>query len=408
MSQKVVTNYIFDAAEGILTLPDYDTLKIEGVISIENLTKKEKFYPENDILVASNTIDFVKPLVGYSSSDKFRIIYDDGASSGTLEGSTAGGTSKPLLVDEDGKTYVRQGDLNSEIDSVTVVGKDNTFEGLSASSNGANLLPPTDVSAYETIKVNISAIGTGNFVQFAFSETGSGDWQAEITVGAVGPYIFARKGKYFKATITTYGSGTVSGQVTLIPGSITDISTGKIAYPAPPFASQIGYRDNSDNIVALNSLAKIGDNASGNSAAGIALAGYDGSNISRLRYANTVKSLNKSTTGDTPIWTPSAGRRYRLLGYIITISSNATLAAAGMLAIKLRDGTTVDIVTHNVYVPQTAENKLASDWSTGFVDLGAGGGLGVQGGAVTRALNLSLSTALATGIVDVQVFGTED
>jgi hypothetical protein len=121
------------------------------------------------------------------------------------------------------------------------------------------------------------------------------------------------------------------------------------------------------------------------------------------------KSVQATNTGDTALWTPATGKKFRLMKLIVMVPPNCTLAARGVLTIKLRDGTTDMNITHDVFLGQTAPVETASSIPTdllqsGLIDLGPG----LISAAVNNVLNVNLSSALAAGNVRVTAMGTEE
>jgi hypothetical protein len=121
------------------------------------------------------------------------------------------------------------------------------------------------------------------------------------------------------------------------------------------------------------------------------------------------KTAQASAAGDNALWTPAAGKRFRLQRFKVQVPANCTLAARGVLTIKLRDGTTDTNLTHDVYLGQTA---IAADTNpqqtpvleTGWIDLGEG----VLSATANNVLNINLSAALTNGNVRVTCCGTEE
>lgn len=386
--KEIVLAYTFDASARKVTFTD-QVPQIEDIDLITNVT-------DNIVIFQFNS-----PAKGGTlSGSVLTLTYDTSAMS----------DSDKLKINITSQTNrVEQGDLNAEYDNVAVRQFSTTFDNLSAAATNALLFPQTDVSQYQTITAHIFTIGSGNFVQFAFSEDGT-TWQAETTVGAGGQYVFSVKGRFFRAMLTVYGGvAPAVGSVTLLGGSASNVSIGKVPYPVPAFATAIGMSDNANNLSLLNSLAKVGDGGSGNLALGVGLVGFNGTNLTRMRSADITRYANANASGDTVVWTPTSGKRFRLLGFMIKLSENASQAVAGNMTIQLRDATSATIAQFRPFVPQTAGTTMGDGWSTGFIELGnTGGGLGFQSGNANRALNVNLSAALATGYCDVVAVGTED
>jgi len=128
-------------------------------------------------------------------------------------------------------------------------------------------------------------------------------------------------------------------------------------------------------------------------------------------YSNPVKALVQTATvfktlglttaaGDTVIWTPATGKRFRMMGFQIVLAQGTTAAAAS--TVQIRDGATVlftyalagAVLVAPVVPMVIADTKLP--------------GMGYLSTAVNAVLNLNLSTALAVGGVTVNAWGTEE
>jgi len=129
--------------------------------------------------------------------------------------------------------------------------------------------------------------------------------------------------------------------------------------------------------------------------------GFNGATFDRIRIANIYHTVVATAAGSTPVWTPTAGKRFRLMGY--TISVAGTLAATGVQALKLEDGATV-IKNHFADMIETP----AVGASGGDTQIGADLGQGQLSAAINNVLNINLSTAIVTGGVAVNVWGTEE
>jgi hypothetical protein len=121
------------------------------------------------------------------------------------------------------------------------------------------------------------------------------------------------------------------------------------------------------------------------------------------------KTAQANASGDNALWTPTSGKKFRLMRFKVQVPANCTIAARGVLTIKLRDGTTDLNLSHDVYLGQTA---IAADTNpqqtplleSGWIDLGEG----VLSATANNVLNINLSAALATGNVRVTCCGTEE
>lgn len=132
--------------------------------------------------------------------------------------------------------------------------------------------------------------------------------------------------------------------------------------------------------------------------------GYQSGIMPMIKYpmnqpADFIAFSSVSASGNTTLFTPPTGQAFRLMGWEITVTANATLSAAGTVVIELADGASGTI------------------WNT-TVSLGTtGSGLGVvtvsrielNGGYISQVaeneLIVNLSTALSTGAFNVTCYG---
>lgn len=147
----------------------------------------------------------------------------------------------------------------------------------------------------------------------------------------------------------------------------------------------------------------------GNLFYGGAFSGGGGSGLSGWSHAYTstvFKTCTATASGDTACWTPHAGNSFRLLGYSIEVTEDATLAVAADLDITLRDATTSMNIVETCFTPTTATvTYVSAGCGSRGVNLGFFGKLSA---APNNALNVNLSAALTAGKVRVNLWGTEE
>ncbi len=130
-----------------------------------------------------------------------------------------------------------------------------------------------------------------------------------------------------------------------------------------------------------------------------------GNSSDRLRYAKHFATVQVSAAGSTAIFTPAAGLYYRLLGYSIEISDDATLAVAGRVTLSFLDVAAAIGIAHVFALPNAA---IAGVGSRPITPLYMGNGY--RSAATATPLNANLTTALATGVININVallFGTD-
>lgn len=139
------------------------------------------------------------------------------------------------------------------------------------------------------------------------------------------------------------------------------------------------------------------------SAMPVAPVAWNGAAFARVRVPNVFKTVTATASGDTAVWTPAAGKKFRLMRYFIGVTNDAAMTGGGDLDIVLRDATTALGVGHSLYVPATGGTGLGA-YQSGWIDLGNG----PLSAAANNALNINLSAALSAGKVRITVCGTEE
>ena len=105
------------------------------------------------------------------------------------------------------------------------------------------------------------------------------------------------------------------------------------------------------------------------------------------------------------VWTPSASTlRFRLLGWEIVYTDNATLATAAIITVSLLDGATV-ICSWPVFIPATAISAAGTLLVSRIEKLPAGG---YNSLALNNNLSLSLSSAVVGGSFQAMTWGLEN
>jgi len=127
-------------------------------------------------------------------------------------------------------------------------------------------------------------------------------------------------------------------------------------------------------------------------------AGFNGSTWDRIRVANVFKNVVATAAGNTAVWTPTSGKKFRLMGY--TISVSGIMAATGVQALQFRDGATTVIDRRAATVTATTP--------TGDSQLAADFGQGQLSALANNVLNVNLGTAMTGGGVYVNAWGTEE
>jgi len=122
------------------------------------------------------------------------------------------------------------------------------------------------------------------------------------------------------------------------------------------------------------------------------------------KRTQTIRKLGFATNaGNTALWTPVAGRRFRLLGLDVFMAGGCTLAAASIMTVAIRDAA-LEIFSWGPYINNAAIVGLGTyiNKTIIFPDNG------YLSAAVNNVLNINLGAALTTGVVSVAAWGTEE
>lgn len=133
---------------------------------------------------------------------------------------------------------------------------------------------------------------------------------------------------------------------------------------------------------------------------------YDGTaNFDRVRYPKIFKTVVATTSGNTALWTPAAGKKFRLMRYLVSVPYNAASAAPGNLLVDLLDAAASIAQTHTLFIPATGQTTGGPPiYHSGWIDLGNG----ILSATANNVLNINLNAAFAAGVVRVLCCGTEE
>lgn len=125
------------------------------------------------------------------------------------------------------------------------------------------------------------------------------------------------------------------------------------------------------------------------------------------RIANIFKSVSvaASSAGDNALWTPTAGKKFRLMRFQIT-GSNLAATAATVVTLLFRDSSTGMAAAYDVLLPAVAGVQAGSTQISAWVDLSNG----ILSASANNVLNLNVSSAPsgATGAYRVNLIGIEE
>lgn len=445
--KQIIKNYNFNASAHKVTFSDFSSISLDRVLLVTNVSTNSIIYQFNDASlggsVSGNELTLTKDTSAMSDSHRLQIIYDCAsgdpvydASSGssTVQGNVAAGTvdsGNPVKIG--GKYNSNQftmsdgqrGDiqLNSH-GAVKVTGDCTEITGLSAGALNADLLPSTDVSSFKSFGVQVSGTFSGTLTLQAsndntnwvstryFPASTSNGTAANVIQGTdVG---FGTLGfRYFRIRMTAYASGTANGVVELFTSPMTFQSTGvngtvgsnsNVGSAVPAAAFYLGVKGASGNLVGLQDATQLTDTATAAGSLGVVNQIYNGASFDRLRTPNIFRTATATTSGNTTLWTPTAGKKFRLMRYKVIVTNDAAQSAAGNISIDLRDASTSMNQTFDVFIPATAATTMGGGWQSGWIDLGNG----ILSAAADNVLNINLNAALTSGKVRVLVAGTQE
>lgn len=284
----------------------------------------------------------------------------------------------------------------------------------SAAANNTDLVASKDVRAYRTITFQLSGTWVGtvsaqvsndNTTWFTVNTVDVTALNAGITgsVGvtpttraANGQFVLSLLGtRYFRLRTTAYTSGTVV--------STAEFSVNPVWWPVSTVTSP-GYSINTTGPVYGYSSPADGEANSSTVGTGGNLKLYNGATWDRGRTPTTFKSSASTSSGNTAVWTPTSGKKFRIMKYMILVSSDAATSGGARITIDLQDATTSLNLAVDVYCPAVAGTAFGNGFNTGWIDLGNG----KLSATINNVLNCNLSAALSSGTCRVVVCGTEE
>ena len=230
-------------------------------------------------------------------------------------------------------------------------------DGLSVSGTvtSADVLFTTSMLNYESITVQVTSAGTSCTVTYETSDdntnwisiaglscTNTGISPLATTSSAVGGIQFTRKGLYFRARVSAYGSGTVTAIGTLSKAPVVQLGLIAIGGGFSPEGGGAG-----TSPIAIAAEARTSSKTSVSNATLVRpIATTDGRLITRLNsipenewvYAAASGGITNTTTAATLVAAQAAGIRNYLTS--LQLSSDA-LGAATEIAIRDGAGGTV-------------------------------------------------------------------
>lgn len=276
----------------------------------------------------------------------------------------------------------------------------------------------TDAQNFRSVSVQITGQGGSSTVNFETSENNV-NWVAcflrpastnTIPVSSAtttGIWEGNLKARFFRLNVTGIVSGTTLGVIDFFANPTSNDLTpaiGAISSGSPVNVVFVGMGDSGGNSQGIKSALANVTGATGNTTFSVGPAGYNGSTFDTLRMPAIFKTATATASGDTALWTPTSGKKFRLMRYTIQMTGDAATAGGADIDIVLRDSTTATAATFSVFVPAVAATTFGNTASSGWVDLGNG----ILSATTNNVLNINLSAALTSGKVRVIATGTEE
>lgn len=291
---------------------------------------------------------------------------------------------------------------------------------LSGSNHYATLMLQNVTSATATGTFTIEAsIDNANWqplLGYAFRQTayfgGGGPTPISFNSGTNNTYLFSVAGfPWIRMRILTAVLG-AGATVTTSYAFLSESQQQPVTNPS--IASNIVNAAASDiaTVLAPNNPSQNGTSVLGVATyvalGSTALTNDPGSNssVQTLRTPAIFKTASLINAGNTAVWTPASGKKFRLMRYQLELTENATLAVAAVLTVKFQDATTDFGFQHDIFVAAAAGAVSGEAWRSGWIDIGNG----YLSALANNVLNFNISGAanLTAGNFRANVCGTEE
>lgn len=131
---------------------------------------------------------------------------------------------------------------------------------------------------------------------------------------------------------------------------------------------------------------------------------YTGSVWTNQRTPTSFKTATITASGNTAIWTPTTGKKFRLMGYSINAPDDVQAGAAGDVDVTFNDAGVAIGLGFTFWSPDNTSTSNRHMDNSGVVQLGNG----YLSSAANNVLNVNLSAAITQGKIRVTVWGCEE
>lgn len=127
--------------------------------------------------------------------------------------------------------------------------------------------------------------------------------------------------------------------------------------------------------------------------------------VAAPRHSDKFGSVRATAFGNTAVYTPTSGKKFRLLGYAYSATPDVATSGGARIDVELQDSTTqVKATLFSFYAPAIAGTAFGANDQSGFISLGDG----FLSASANNVLNVNLSAALTSGNVTVNAVLTEE
>jgi len=256
-----------------------------------------------------------------------------------------------------------------------------------------------DCSNYRWIAIQFTTFGGGT-ASFQASNDGV-NWNvlqlgltnaaiAGNTATATGMYAGPLHCRYFRVNVTGI-SGTIAG-------------VAEFFAIAGVLANQTGNVGINGNVTIQAASPADGVTGNGTSAPSFAPLVFNGATWDRPRTPTTFKSASITASGNTAVWTPTSGKKFRLMRFIVMLTADAATSGGAEIDITFQDSTTDLGFKASCFVPAVAGTAFGNGFSSGWIDWGNG----KLSALANNVLNGNLSAALTSGKCTIHAIGTEE
>lgn len=268
---------------------------------------------------------------------------------------------------------------------------------LNTVTNGLSINGTDDTSNTNTVTLlagsGANAVGS-NYILGALLTTRY--YQIKISNGTTTTTTFECTSCELAAVPQTQVYNTIAGNM-IVSAVVGSNANGGFVESSGTQASYLANTVNTTGTVSVP-VALVGYQTAGNGGSGGTTP------VTGARTPSIFKTAQATASGNTAVWTPTSGKKFRLMRFKVQVTGNATLGGAAVLTIGLQDATTDIGVTHDVYVPAVGGATMGLDYDSGWIDLGNG----KLSAAANNVLNVNLSAAVTAGNVRVICCGTEE